>query len=349
MIELSGSLSDILTHVWHILPLAALFALPTALLGALALYLVRKGSLASTMTVLVIVPVIATVIGVLGVSGFMFTPTLTTMLLVCLLVAFLTVPAAIVLGRVIARRSVWERELRIRERAAEASRRELVAWISHDLRSPLAGIRAMAEALADGVVAQPEEVADYARRISGETTRLSGMVGDLFELSRITAGALRLSMAEVSLQEVVSDALASQLPVAQLKRVSVRSTAQEWPIVSGSDPELARVVCNLVSNAIRHTPVDGTVAIQIGVDGDNAVLAVDDSCGGIPEDEISRVFEVAFRGTQARTPERSGPTVGGGLGLAIARGLVEAHHGHIGVRNHGAGCRFEVRLPLARV
>jgi signal transduction histidine kinase len=269
------------------------------------------------------------------------------MLLVCLLVSLVTVPAAIILGRAIARRSVWEREARERERAAEQSRRELVAWISHDLRSPLAGIQAMAEALADGVVSERSEVADYAQRISGESTRLSGMVGDLFELSRITAGALQLTMSAVPLRDVVSDAVAAQSPVAERKRVRVLENGEAWPVVSGSDPELARIVRNLVSNAIRHTPPDGTVAVQIDIDGDQALLAVDDSCGGIPDDEIGRVFDVAFRGTQARTPERSGTTAGGGLGLAIAKGLVEAHRGHIGVHNHGPGCRFEVRLPLA--
>jgi signal transduction histidine kinase len=347
MIDLNEPLVLMLTHVWHILPLVLLFALPVALLGGVVLYWLRRGSLASTLTVLVLIPVLATLVGVLGVSGFMFTPALTTMLFVCVLVGLITVPAAIVLGRVIARRSVWEREARERERAAEASRRELVAWISHDLRSPLAGIRAMAEALADGVVSERHEVADYAQRISGETTRLAGMVGDLFELSRITAGALQLTMSAVPLRDIVSDALAAQTPVAQQKRVTVQTNADVWPVVSGSDPELARIVRNLVSNAIRHTPPDGTVAVQIGIDGGDALLSVDDSCGGIPEDEIGRVFDVAFRGTQARTPDRTGATSGGGLGLAIAKGLVEAHRGRIGVENHGLGCRFEVRLPLA--
>ncbi|WP_158889236.1 sensor histidine kinase [Amycolatopsis anabasis] len=347
MIEPSESFEAMLLHAWHILPFALAFALPVALLGGLVLYVLRRGSLATTLTVLVLIPVLATLVGVLGVSGFMFTPALTTMLLVCLIVALVTVPAAIVFGRAVARRSVWEREARERERAAEASRRELVAWISHDLRSPLAGIRAMAEALADGVVAEPREVADYAGRISGETTRLSDMVGDLFELSRITAGALRLTMSAVPLRDVVSDAVAAQTPVAQQKRVRLLANEFARPVVSGSDPELARVVRNLVSNAIRHTPPDGTVAVQIGIDGADALLAVDDSCGGIPEDEIGRVFDVAFRGTQARTPERSGASSGGGLGLAIAKGLVEAHRGRIGVHNHGPGCRFEVRLPLA--
>jgi signal transduction histidine kinase len=338
---------QMLTHAWHILPVVLALTAPVLLVGLLLLYLVRKGSLAATLTVLVLVPMAATVIGVIGVSGFMFNETLTTMLLVCLLVVLVTVPVVVMLGRAIARRSVWEREARDRERAAEASRRELVAWISHDLRTPLAGIQAMSEALADGVVGEPAEVTSYAQRIGAETRRLSGMVDDLFELSRITAGALRLTMSEVPLQDVVADALVAQVPVAQRKRVRVLANADTWPVVLGSDPELARVVRNLVSNAIRHTPPDGTVAVQVGIDGPNAVLAVDDSCGGIPEAELARVFDVAFRGARARTP--TAEPVGAGLGLAIAKGLVEAHRGSIDAHNHGPGCRFEVRLPLAPV
>ncbi|MFC4854109.1 sensor histidine kinase [Actinophytocola glycyrrhizae] len=348
MIEPSESFSAMITHALHILPYALALVLPVVAAGTALLYWVRRGSLTTTMTVLVLVPVVAMLTGVLGISGFMFNATLTTMSLVCVLVLLVTVPVALLLGRAIARRSVWEREARERERAAEASRRELVAWISHDLRTPLAGIRAMAEALADGVVSSPSEVAGYASRIGGETRRLSGMVDDLFELSRITAGALRLTMSQVALREVVSDVLAAQVPVAQRKRVRVLANAATAPVVLGSDPELARVVRNLVSNAIRHTPPDGTVAVQVGVDGGDAVLAVDDGCGGIPDGELSRVFDVAFRGSAARTPSRSAEEqVGGGLGLAIAKGLVEAHRGRINARNHGPGCRFEVRLPLA--
>jgi signal transduction histidine kinase len=350
VIDSREPISKMLQHALDILPVVFTLTLPITLLGVGLLYLLRKGSLASNMTVLVLIPVAATVAGVVGVSGFMFTTTLTTMLLVCLLVALVTVPIAVLLGRSIARRSVWEREARERERAAEASRRELVAWISHDLRTPLAGIRAMAEALADGVVSERADVSRYAGQIGTETRRLSGMVDDLFELSRITAGALQLTMSAVPLQDIVADALVAQVPVAERKRVRVQANANAWPIVIGSDPELARVVRNLVSNAIRHTPPDGTVAVQVGVDGGEAVLAVDDSCGGIPESELSRVFEVAFRGTAARTPSVGrDEVVGAGLGLAIAKGLVEAHRGRIGAHNHGPGCRFEVRLPLAPV
>ncbi|MBP2340719.1 signal transduction histidine kinase [Saccharothrix coeruleofusca] len=330
-----------LVEISHIAPYAVLFSLPLALLGAVLLRRLSGGSLTTALTVLAIVPVVATIGGVLAVSGFMFTPILTTTLLVCLLVAAVTVPTAVLLGRALARRSVWEREARARERAAEASRRELVAWISHDLRTPLAGIRAMAEALADGVVARPDEVADYAARISAEAEQLSGMVDDLFELSRITAGALRLTLSEVPLADVVSEVVAAEHPVARRKGVRLEADAPTWPVVLGSDPELARVVRNLLSNAIRHTPPDGTVAVRVDVDGGEALLHVDDSCGGIPETDLPRVFDVAFRGTPSRQP------VGGGLGLAIARGLVEAHRGTIDARNHGRGCRFEVRLPLS--
>lgn len=332
-------------HALHILPVALALVLPVVAVGALLLR--RTRALGTTMTLLVLIPLVALLAGVLGISGFMFTSTLATMVLVCLLVALVVVPVALVIGRLTARRTVWEREARERERAAEASRRELVAWISHDLRSPLAGIRAMAEALADGVVAEPDEVAGYAARIGSETSRLSGMVDDLFELSRITAGALSLTMAAVPLREVVGDALAAQAPVALRKGVRVLADAQAWPTVLGSDTELGRVVRNLLANAIRHTPPDGTVTVRVDRDGTDAVLAVDDACGGIPDAELARVFDVAFRGAAARTPESGDQPAGAGLGLAIAKGLVEAHHGRIDAHNHGPGCRFEVRLPLA--
>ncbi|HWE88745.1 MAG TPA: HAMP domain-containing sensor histidine kinase [Pseudonocardiaceae bacterium] len=340
-----------LMEIAHVLPYAIGFSLPVLLVGALVLRWLRERSLIASMTVIVLVPLFAELVGVLAVSGFMFNDVLTTLLLVCLLSLVATLPTAVLLGRSIARRSVWERQARQRERAVEASRRELIAWISHDLRSPLTGIQAMTEALSDGVVDEPAEVAEYARRIGAETARLSGMVDDLFELSRITAGALRLTMHAVPLRDVVSDAVAAHAAVARRKGVNVLaspvSDAEAWPVVLGSDPELARIVRNLLSNAIRHTPPDGTVQVGLGVDGSDAFLRVDDGCGGIPEHELDRVFDVAFRGTAARTPTSdTDAPAGAGLGLAIARGLVEAHSGRIEARNHGDGCRFEVRFPL---
>lgn len=328
-------------------PVALAFSVPVVLLGALLLHRMRRRSITAAVTVLVLVPVTAAVLGVIGVSGFMYTPLLAGAIVVCAVVALITVPTAMMLGRGIARDVMWLHEAHDAERVAEKSRRELVAWISHDLRTPLAGIRAMTEALADGIVCEPDEVADYAKRIQGETMRLSGMVDDLFQLSRITSGALQLRLSAVPLYEVVSEAVAVEGVAATRKGVQVRAEEHgDWPVVLGSDPELARVVRNLLSNAIRHTPPDGAVVVAAGVTDDRAWLRVDDGCGGIPDDLLDRVFDVAFRGAVARTPDDQSR---GGLGLAIARGLVEAHDGEIHASNHGGGCRFEVSLPLAVV
>lgn len=231
-----------------------------------------------------------------------------------------------------------------RERALESSRRELVAWVSHDLRTPLAGIRAMVEALEDNLI-EGNDITRYYRTLRIEADRLAGLVDDLFELSRIESNTLRLSLERVSLGDVVSDALAGAGPVARAKGVRLDGTLHEpVPIVKVAAAELSRVVRNLLDNAIRHTPADGAVVVEAGRDADAAFITVLDACGGIPTNEIDRVFDLAFRGDPARTPGEHG---GAGLGLAIARGLVEAHHGQIAVLNEASGCRFTVRLPLA--
>ncbi|WP_232660535.1 sensor histidine kinase [Pseudonocardia sp. TRM90224] len=333
-----------------VVPVAVMLTVPVAAVGAILLARMRQRSITAAATVLVLVPVVATLCGVIGTSGFMYTPQLAQTATVCVVVALVTAPAAILLGRGIANDVMWLHEARAAERAAEASRRQLVAWISHDLRTPLAGIRAMTEALCDGVVADPEDVADYAKRIKGETERLSAMVDDLFQLSRITSGALRLTHSAVPLHDVVSEAVAVEGVTAARKGVDVRADEDSiWPVVRGSDPELARVVRNLLSNAIRHTPPDGAVVVAAGETDGRAWLRVDDACGGIPEDDLDQLFDVAFRGAEARTPDTTpeNNTSGSGLGLAIARGLVEAHDGTITAHNHGPGCRFEIHLPLA--
>ena len=231
-----------------------------------------------------------------------------------------------------------------RERALEGARRELVTWVSHDLRTPLAGMRAMAEALEDGVVDDHDTMHRYHRQIRLEVDRLSEMVDDLFELSRIHAGTLRLSRRTIDLGDIVSDAIAGVEPLARAKGVRLRGAADPVLSVNVDAGELGRALRNLVVNAIRHTPGDGTVFVRAVIDGRGARLSVSDGCGGIPEDDLPRVFDVAFRGETARTP---GPDGGAGLGLAIARGIVEAHDGTIEVGNAGPGCRFEIRLPLA--
>jgi signal transduction histidine kinase len=234
-------------------------------------------------------------------------------------------------------------EARERERAVEISHRQMVAGMSHDLRTPLAGLHAMAEALEDGLAADPATVARYHQRIRAEADRLAGMVGDLFELSRIQ-GSPQLQMQRIGLEDLVDEALASAGPLAQAKGIKLSGHAQPAVPVEVDATALGRALSNLLANAIRHTPAEGTVEVAAAAEDGRACLAVADSCGGIPVADLPRVFDVAFRGETARIPGGDG---GAGLGLAIARGIVEAHEGEIAVANQGNGCRFVVSLPLA--
>ena len=236
-------------------------------------------------------------------------------------------------------------QARAREQALEASRRELVAWVSHDLRTPLAGLRAMAEALEDQVVIDPREVSRYHSQIRAETDRLAKMIDDLFQLSKIHAGALRLSPRVTGLEDLIADVAASAEPVARAKGVWLAGAAAPGMAVLIDPAEFGRAVRNLVTNAIRHTPPGGSVQLLGEIRNGVACVSVADQCGGIPPADLPRVFDVAFRGESARTPD---PTGGAGLGLSIARGIVEAHSGEISVCNTGPGCRFVISLPLAR-
>ncbi len=334
--------------VLHILPWALLACVLAIAVEIGVLALLRKRSVAVNIAALVAVPILCVLLFVVAISGFMFTTELRWTAVSCGLIALAVVPAAVLLGRRIAVAGMAAETERAAERAAESSRRQLVAWISHDLRTPLAGIRAMSEALEDAVVTHPADIASYARRITGETVRLTAMVDDLFELSRINAGALSLQMSPIDVEGLVAQALESTAPAARQRDIRLAAAAEGgWPTVSGSSPELTRVLRNLLVNAVRHTPEGGSVTVNAVTDGPLAVLTVQDGCGGIPELNLPRVFEVAFRGVSARSPLVDQFSVGAGLGLAIAKGLVQAHGGEITVANRGPGCRFEVRLPTA--
>lgn len=326
-------------------PWALLVALPAAVLGGLVVMALRQVSLAATMVGLVLVPLVAALVGVLGVSGFMYTPQLVGTVAVCVVVAAITVPAGLLLGRRVAREAMWASEARAAERRSEDSRRRLVAGMSHDLRSPLAGIRGMADAVLDGIVREPGEVREYLARIRRETDRMTAMVEDLFALSRATSGTLALTPVPLALGEIASDAVAAETVAARAAGVTVCADAPEsWPTVMGSDNDLTRVLRNVLDNAVRHTPSGGTVSMAAGTRGPVAFLRIDDGCGGIPDDELPRVFDIGYRGAAARTPAEH---VGAGLGLSIARGLVQAQSGQITIANHGPGCRVELTLPLA--
>jgi signal transduction histidine kinase len=233
---------------------------------------------------------------------------------------------------------------RLRERALEQSRRELVAFMSHDLRTPLAGLRALAEGLEDGVV---DDVPAAMTRIRGTVDRLTLLVDDLFQLSRVTGGTQRPRRL-VSLAEVAMDVATEAGDHAGARDVRVEvelpGTEDRLPVLGDAD-ELVRALTNLVANAVRHTENGGTVRVigSRGADG-RARVAVLDGCGGIPEPDLEHVFETGWRGSPARTPDDGGA----GLGLAIARGVIESHAGDISVQNVDGGCSFELSLPIAR-
>ena len=334
--------------LWEIVGWALACSVPVVLIGAAIIRLARSWSLAVSMVTLVLIPVLATFTGVLGASGFMVTGTFEQTAVVLVIVSIVTIPAAVMLGRYQARRTVWEAEIRDSERAAEQSRRRLVAFVSHDLRTPLAGIRAVSEAIADGVVPD-EEVKVHAKHIEHESVRLSEMVDDLFEMSKINAGALTPSFEKVALDEVVDDVLAAHRIAAERAGVRLRADLPEQPVrVVGSDRALVRVLSNLVANAIAHTPEGGSVELALGSDENSAWARVDDTGVGIDEADLPRVFDVAYRGSNSRVPRTdSSLPSGSGLGLAIAAGLVQAHRGTLSAHNLPTGARFEVRLPLA--
>jgi len=336
------------SDLWEIAGWALACSIPVVLAGALTIRLARSWSLAVSMVALVLIPTLATFTGVLGASGFMITETFERTALVLVIVSVVTIPAAVLLARYQARRTVWEQQIRDSERAAEQSRRRLVAFVSHDLRTPLAGIRAGAEAIADGVVNE-DEAREQAKHIEQESIRLSAMVDDLFEMSKINAGAVQPAHDTVALDEVVDDVVAVHRIVAERAGVALQVNLPDEPVrVIGSDRALVRVLSNLVANAIAHTPHGGQVKLALGHDEQGAWARVDDTGVGIDEDDLPRVFDVAYRGSNGRVPRTDSSLPGGsGLGLAIAAGLVQAHRGTLSACNLSTGARFEVRLPLA--
>lgn len=237
---------------------------------------------------------------------------------------------------------VLARAEQARRDEAENARRQLVAGISHDLRTPLAGLRAMAEAVEDGVAEDP---ARYLRQMRVEVERLNDMVTDLFEVSRMNAGRLQLCRERVALADLVEEAVALAEPLARERGVRVLATAQPGMPVEADARAFTRAVGNLLVNAIRHTPGDGAVVVQAARDASGSgLVSVADRCGGIPDSDLPHVFDLGWQSDAARTP---GTGAGAGLGLAIVRGIVEAHGGMVTVRNVLGGCSFDVRLPLA--
>lgn len=234
---------------------------------------------------------------------------------------------------------------RQRELQLEESRRELVSWVSHDLRTPLAGLLAMAEALQDGLADDP---ARFHAMMRDEVHRMTALVDDLFELSRIHAGVLKISPRTLSLEDLVSDAIAAARPVATKHGVTVDGHVDAGLEVTADSAGISRALSNLIMNAVRHTPAHGSVYVTGRSTEGSVELQVMDQCGGLTQHEMSRVFDLGWQGTNSRaTGGQVGSTAGAGLGLAIVKGIVEAHQGEVLVTNRpeDEGCSFSIVMP----
>lgn len=227
-----------------------------------------------------------------------------------------------------------------REHDAETMRRDLITTVSHDLRTPLASLRAMVEAIDDGVVADQPSLQRYAHEMRRSVRQLSEMVDDLFELTQLDAGAIEAESERAALHDVVAAAVATIEMQAFEKGLHLVTTMEDVERVQCS-PRVVRVLQNLLVNAVRHTPADGTVRIEAHRSGDRVTLSVQDDGAGIARADLDRIFEPFFRGDTAR----SGP--GAGLGLALAKRIVEALGGQITAETASpAGARFAVELPV---
>jgi signal transduction histidine kinase len=217
-------------------------------------------------------------------------------------------------------------------------RRELVAWASHDLRTPLANMQAMLEALEDGL-ASP---ADYVPALRDQVQVLSMLVDDLFELAQIDAGALTLELHVAPLADVVQSCLRGLAAEARMRGIELGAEVDDALTARFAPEKVERVLLNLLTNALRHTPSDGSVAVLVKPLGDGVQVTVEDSGEGIDEEAQKRMFERFWRGDRARSSR------GAGLGLAIARGLVEAHGGQIWAESRpGGGARVSFTLPAS--
>jgi signal transduction histidine kinase len=230
-----------------------------------------------------------------------------------------------------------------KQRELDTLRRDLIAWTSHDLRTPLTSIRVVVEALAEGLIDDPETIQRYLNSIRSDVASLNNLIDDLFELAQLDAGGIQFDKVAVSLNDLISDVLERMRVLAEQRRVRLDGQVSPQVDPVTIDPQkIERVLTNLVSNAIRHTPEGGQVRIDAQRLDGSVRVSVSDTGEGIPADDLARVFERFYRGEKSRSRSRGGA----GLGLAIAKGIVEAHGGSIEVASEaGAGSTFTFTLP----
>ena len=224
---------------------------------------------------------------------------------------------------------------------AESARRHLVAAVSHDLRTPITSLRLLAEAIGDDILDEDDR-RRYSMQMITHLKALSGLIDDLFELSRLEAGEISWSMERVRVAELVGETVDAMRVQGEARNVTVRAELDPGALTARADPEqVQRVLFNLIQNAIRHTPADGSVVVRALPSASGVEIEVADTGEGISDEDRQKVFEPFFRGgsEQART------RTGAGLGLAIARAIVESHGGRIWLEEAKAGTRVRFSLP----
>jgi two-component system sensor histidine kinase SenX3 len=227
-------------------------------------------------------------------------------------------------------------------RRIEAVRKDLVANASHELKTPAASIQAAAETLRHAASEDPEAVPRFAAQLERDAVRLSRIVADLLDLSRLESGTVLEE--RIPLDALVREEGQRFEVAAREARLELVIEARPTPPVVGSARDLSLLIRNLVDNAIRYTPPEGRVEVRVSGEDGSVILAVEDSGLGIPSRDLPRIFERFYRVDRARSRE----TGGTGLGLAIVKHVVENHGGTIDVRSElGRGSTFEVRLPAA--
>ena len=233
-----------------------------------------------------------------------------------------------------------------RQRELESLRRDLIAWVSHDLQTPLTSMRAILEALSDGVVDEPEMVKRYLSTAQRDVMSLSALIDDLFQMSQLDAGGFPLHRAPASLSDLVSDTLESFSELAKQQDIRLEGEVEaDVDPVSMDTQAIGRVLNNLIGNALRHTPGGGQVRVRARRRGAGVEVTVSDTGEGIRAEDIPHIFERFYRGDAARSRSRG---TGAGLGLAIARGIVRAHGGDITVKSDGVpgrGTQFTFHIP----
>ncbi len=230
-----------------------------------------------------------------------------------------------------------------KQRELESLRRDLIAWVSHDLQTPLTSVRAILEALSDGVVEEPETVKRYLHTAQRDVRSLSALIDDLFQMAQLDAGGFPLNREEASLSDLVSDTLESLTELAKQGEVTLEGSVESDvdPVMMDTQA-IGRVLNNLIGNALRHTPQRGRVSVWVRRSSRGVEVTVSDTGRGIRAEDLPHIFERFYRGEKSR----SRATGGAGLGLAIARGIVRAHGGDIMVESEtGRGTQFTFHIP----